>query len=137
MKPGTAPMTSDLSPVDRLNEIRLRRLAAAEAWASTSLSWSETVERTIASSADVGWLLDHIEQLQGELDACRRWQAKRVVAISADPIFGAAVAEVEELRAQRQAVLGLCDKVELLPLHYAQTMELVRDLREALGVDRD
>lgn len=62
-----------------------------------------------AALADVGWLLEHIEQLHAELDACRRWQAKRVVAISADPIFGAAVAEVEELRAQRQAVLDLCD----------------------------
>lgn len=85
MKPGTAPMTSDLSPVDRLGEIRVRLDAATpgpwgvesshgELWqidgvlrdrygdnAITSNDRA-TIEFIAAAPADVGWLLEHIEQ---------------------------------------------------------------------------
>lgn len=131
-------MTSDLSPVDRLAGFRSRVGA-----------------RDLFSALEVGWLLERIQQLQGEIDRRNTpWQHSDLWGrlSAADPEIREALiqawnerdqeqdlrlAACTEFDRQRRAVLSLCDKVELLPLHYAQTMDLVRDLRATLGVDRD
>lgn len=125
-------MTSDLSPVDRLGEIKARLDAATKGeWEAlqgvdpddgpyryvrfSSNSDSTVLERDddalfIAHApADVGWLLEHIEQLQrqrqGLLDIC-------------------AAAEAAELKP------GVKDSLRI-------EVPWTRVVRAALGVDRD
>lgn len=133
MKPGTAPMTSDLSPVDRLKEIKDRSEAATIGeWCADpvedSADWfvhsaqgpafgivagqvthEADAEFIAHSPADVGWLLEHIEQLQrqrqGLLDIC-------------------AAAEAAELKP------GVKDSLRI-------EVPWTRVVRMALGVDRD
>lgn len=57
-------MTSDVSPVDRLNEIR-------DGWAAGRPTTG--LELLARAGSDVGWLLEHIEQLQRESDAEHCW----------------------------------------------------------------
>lgn len=81
-------MTSDLSPVDRLNEIRARLANATPGpWRTeyvygidsgdvfspgealpmaTAFAFTDA-EFIAAAPADVGWLLKHVEQLQAEI----------------------------------------------------------------------
>lgn len=117
-------LTSRPDPVSRLGEIRARR------------------ERFDVSQEDVGWLLEHIEQLQadsaGNAAGLRYWN-RRYVETARQHAVDIAVkdayrAERDELKAQRRAVLDLCDpapKVAPTP-SYAR---LIASIREALGAE--
>jgi hypothetical protein len=144
-------------PVDRLSEIKASSAAGSAEWddpigdARWLLEHIEQLQgahelmaaqfRIMQQEKERGWreaerFDDQLDKLRGELDACRRWQAKRVVAISADPIFGAALAEVEQLRALHQAVYDACTDAE-----NTARLGIVQDLpariRAILGADDD
>lgn len=106
-------------PVDRLGEIRARREALAFGPAADDFIRN--------SAADVGWLLEHVEQLQATLrqaDAvssaravdlrCLREQRDDLLATleTVQELRVAASSEAQQLQAQRQSVLDLCDKHE-------------------------
>jgi len=114
----SSPTRTDMIMSDatqRLVEIRARRDAATPgpwtlsqpdgSWISPHVCNTygfrrDDAEFIAASWADVGWLLEHIEQLQRELDASKR----------AYSLCHEHHAERDELRAQRQAVLDVCDE---------------------------
>lgn len=118
-------------PVSRLGEIRARFRDAEEL-------------RGRASRADVGWLLEHIEQLQQSMQAQRAainqlqelQPTVQMPSVRACKIHGESFriveAERDGLQAQRQAVLGLLNKhIDDIDLFVAV------QIRAALGADDD
>lgn len=133
-------MTSDLSPVDRLGEIRAREYPPYVA-------------------LDVGWLLEHIEQLQAEIAACRdaedfdpnplihvydEMHTERDMAMRMHQVQ---FERANRLDAQRRAVLDLCDRIDVAWMGQSRhtgtnlpplgPLVETRAVRAALGDDRD
>lgn len=92
-------------------------------------------------TADVGWLLEHIEQLQ----AAHELMAAQFRIMQQEKEHGwreAGRIEVERdvLRSQRQAVLDLCDaRQRYVDEHEPDSLPVVwiREIRSALGADDD
>lgn len=112
--------------------------------------------------ADVGWLLEHIEQLQAEIERRNTpWQQSDLWGrmSAADPEIREALIQAwnerDRLSAQRQAVLDLCDKDEALHRRIWDEMDdyadighpkgpypgraicIIDEVRSALGADDD
>jgi len=84
----------------------------------------------LIDAADVGWLLEHVEQLRGELadrDTSLEDGTERYLA------------ESHAWEAQRQAVLNLCDKATTRPRGRGglELVVPVGAVRKALGADDD
>lgn len=108
-------------PVSRLGEIKARRDALTEKYGNVALPGVGPL------IADVGWLLEHIEQLQRERD-----ELNTLVSEMGEELTGRAAmaAELGRLRAQRQAALRICDEVWSDPFQCGR-------VRAALGADDD
>jgi hypothetical protein len=118
-------------PVSRLGEIKARHRDAE-------------LLRGRMGRADVGWLLEHIEQLQDEIDRRNTpWQTSDLWGrmSAADPEIREALIQAwnerDRLGAQRQSVLDLCDRnaSEVYPAGIFDPF--IQLLRIALGADDD
>jgi len=118
---------------------------------STVMARDEDAEFIAAAPVDVGWLLEHVEQLQAEVAACRDaddfdpnplihvYDDMRTERDMALRMHQVQFERANRLQARRRVVLDLCDSASHTDVVHGliATLVPVAAVRAALGADDD